>query len=394
MASVFYSFGDKNVFVLENHTQTGGFSEGGVYVGGTAQYTNYNVGTALPVVVPPNSLPRPYSLYVIGEMNITGGTNTQNSALSPSGTLTAYTMVSVGGITGQPLRVDEWLYPKPNLSSWLECTSYGWAVLDVSGTATLTGTVLTLTGTSPSQNIFTLDGDSILGSGTPIDNITQINLNVPAGATVLINVIGDNLSLNNITLQINGGSPTAAQAQKILFNFPTATSLTINSVFYGTILAPSASTTANALSEHYGTLFTNNLSGSLDSKSAIFDGDLPEISNPSSSSSCTYTTTTTTTTTSTTTTTTTTTCTPTPYTQAVNDLIESVALEQTGLAHILNAEGEKLQKAIQIGATPDQLIKINSSVEGMTNSIARLEMILQAKLNAVQCEICRCNKNK
>lgn len=32
--------------------------------------------------------------------------------------------------------------------------------------------------------------------------------------------------------------------------------------------------------------------------------------------------------------------------QAITDMIESVALQQTALAHILNAEGEKLQRAI------------------------------------------------
>ena len=32
--------------------------------------------------------------------------------------------------------------------------------------------------------------------------------------------------------------------------------------------------------------------------------------------------------------------------QAVTDLIESIALEETALSHILNAEGEKMQKVI------------------------------------------------
>lgn len=32
--------------------------------------------------------------------------------------------------------------------------------------------------------------------------------------------------------------------------------------------------------------------------------------------------------------------------QAITDLLESIALEETAMSHILNAEGEKLQKAI------------------------------------------------
>ena len=34
--------------------------------------------------------------------------------------------------------------------------------------------------------------------------------------------------------------------------------------------------------------------------------------------------------------------------QAITDIIESVALEQTALSHILNAEGEKIQKVVSI----------------------------------------------
>ncbi|MEG1495354.1 MAG: hypothetical protein RSB99_00025 [Bacilli bacterium] len=66
--------------------------------------------------------------------------------------------------------------------------------------------------------------------------------------------------------------------------------------------------------------------------------------------------------------------------QAITDIIESVALEQTGLSHILNAEGEKIQKALVLAATSGDLLLVNKSVQSMVNAITRLETVLQGKL--------------
>lgn len=67
--------------------------------------------------------------------------------------------------------------------------------------------------------------------------------------------------------------------------------------------------------------------------------------------------------------------------QAINDIIESVALEETALSHILNAEGEKLQKIIASAADPAVMLAANASVESMVKAVLRLEMILQSKLD-------------
>lgn len=66
--------------------------------------------------------------------------------------------------------------------------------------------------------------------------------------------------------------------------------------------------------------------------------------------------------------------------QAITDIIESVALEQTGLSHILNAEGEKIQKALVLAANSGDLLLVNKSVQSMVNAITRLETVLQGKL--------------
>ena len=67
--------------------------------------------------------------------------------------------------------------------------------------------------------------------------------------------------------------------------------------------------------------------------------------------------------------------------QAITDLITSVALEQTALSHILNAEGEKIQKVVNADSpTTEEMLSVNTSVESMVESITRLEIVLQEKL--------------
>ena len=78
--------------------------------------------------------------------------------------------------------------------------------------------------------------------------------------------------------------------------------------------------------------------------------------------------------------------------QAVTDIIQSVALEQTALSHILNAEGEKIQMMLAIEADADKLLETNKSVESMVKSITNLEMVLQSKLSLFG--DCLCNPSE
>lgn len=74
--------------------------------------------------------------------------------------------------------------------------------------------------------------------------------------------------------------------------------------------------------------------------------------------------------------------------QAITDIIASIALEQTALSHILNAEGEKIQFAVANSTTSSELLAVNSSVKKTIDSISRLEMILQGKLEFFENCIC------
>lgn len=70
--------------------------------------------------------------------------------------------------------------------------------------------------------------------------------------------------------------------------------------------------------------------------------------------------------------------------QAITDIITSVALEETALSHILNAEAEKIEKITSMeGVTDEEILLANKSVEQMVNSIASLELVLMQKLETV-----------
>lgn len=77
-----------------------------------------------------------------------------------------------------------------------------------------------------------------------------------------------------------------------------------------------------------------------------------------------------------------------PRIQAITDIIESVSLEETALSHIINAEGEKLQKLISLATTPEEVITANKSVQETIDSISTLELVLRNKLGIFTCFEC------
>jgi len=67
--------------------------------------------------------------------------------------------------------------------------------------------------------------------------------------------------------------------------------------------------------------------------------------------------------------------------QAITDLIQSVALQETALAHIINTEGKKMQKIISMDdVNTEGLMELNNSVTQLVSAITRLEMLFSTKL--------------
>ena len=89
-----------------------------------------------------------------------------------------------------------------------------------------------LYGTSTTTNIFNITQDQFQSSA-------NLDIEVPTGSTVIINVPGTSDTLQS-DIYFQGNTVTDANAGNILFNFPDASSVTINGQMDGAILAPNA----------------------------------------------------------------------------------------------------------------------------------------------------------
>ncbi|WP_232223943.1 hypothetical protein [Anoxybacteroides tepidamans] len=78
--------------------------------------------------------------------------------------------------------------------------------------------------------------------------------------------------------------------------------------------------------------------------------------------------------------------------ETIHLLLSSIALEEIGLSHILNAEGEKLQHFLK--TCPDDLhdyLQINESINQILRTIVKSQILLQFKLENVislDCDAC------
>lgn len=69
--------------------------------------------------------------------------------------------------------------------------------------------------------------------------------------------------------------------------------------------------------------------------------------------------------------------------QAITDVITSIALGETAIQGILDAEGAKIQKAVALGLTTAELLEVNASVQSMVEALTNLERVLVGKLTLV-----------
>lgn len=77
-------------------------------------------------------------------------------------------------------------------------------------------------------------------------------------------------------------------------------------------------------------------------------------------------------------------------TDVVNLLLASIAFEELGLAHVINAEGEKIQAALGTLSVPgltapsfNSLLSLNQEVNRTLQTALKTQMLLQFKLEDV-----------
>lgn len=127
---------------------------------------------------------------------------------------------------------------------------------------------LVLSGTSAFVNVFNITPAQLASVNNPLDIV------VPAGSTVIINVSGTSDSLGS-AIYINGTQPseTSNAGADILFNFADATSVTLNGQLTASMLAPLAAVSGNSSID--GTIIAAQISDNGEVHNAEFTGSLP-----------------------------------------------------------------------------------------------------------------------
>ena len=322
-----------------------------------------------------------------------------NTVIGPDSVIVNYTMGNPNGalVSGSPIDFLE-------AERYLTCASGFWGALPASTSGEVVFGQLNPQGADETLNVFTFDSTNIYGTGQALNQLNGINIIAPLSSTILINVTSPAIQFGSYQIFRNGITATRTNARRILWNFPDAlTWSNSTTAIYGSVLAPFADA-STTFSQINGNIVFSSFIGNAESHNELFEGELPEPtvcllststtttdstttnstttdSTTTASTTTDSTTTASTTTDSTTTATTTAVPTPNPRSQAISNLVASVALQQAALSHILNAEGEKLQRVIGDDfSTPEALLATNKSVESMVKAVTNLEVTLIQKL--------------
>jgi choice-of-anchor A domain-containing protein len=244
---------DFNLFMFGDVERTSGDVFGRAAVGGDAQFTDFWISRTHPSDPSGN-------LIVGGNLTLNRvsiGSDKQGSAIvGGSWSITDSGNPSI--IQGQPI---DFAAEKAYLTQYAKF----WAGLPATGITTIVSGNVTLTGSNPLLNIFTLPG-SDLGK-------IRLDIQVPKGSTVLVNLSGEHARMYELGYGTNSIDP-----HFILYNFYEASILDLRNIgVEGSILAPYAQ-----INFESGNVEGNLIGLSLRSYKGEehdypFEGDLPSV---------------------------------------------------------------------------------------------------------------------
>ncbi|MDP6600927.1 MAG: choice-of-anchor A family protein [Phycisphaerales bacterium] len=240
------------IFVTGNHQANNTDCTGRVAVGGPATYNNMGIGSGLS-----NSNGDRDDLIVAGTLQWNNGQNF-NGNTQCSGSVN---MNGVGTPNGDVSDVVAINFEAADQE--LRALSDALADVSPNGNVTNQNGILNMTGSDPDLNVFKVRRSQL----HPLWGMT---ITVPEGSSVLVNVRGQSMQLNNFQPTLQGCTP-----DKVLFNLSRCNSLQMNSIGWkGTVLAPKANIQFNN-GQIDGSLIASTVQGNGESHHLPFTGDLP-----------------------------------------------------------------------------------------------------------------------
>ncbi|MBV2155412.1 SpaA isopeptide-forming pilin-related protein [Kitasatospora sp. SUK 42] len=217
----------------------------------------------------------------------------RGQTLLADGGVVRYAGTASGNITGTTIQDAQAVAAYRPLRSELQSASECYAGIGVprpaTGTAVNQGyqTLFTGDGTSALQ-VFNVDFD-IAGTTGGAQGIAFAN--IPANATILVNLVGGARTINTYSGSLEDTDPWNQLRERLLWNFPTASTVTLtgSGQFQGSVLVgnPASTATMNlpGLNGRFfttGSLLHNSGSGMTGTEfhAYPFDGDLPDCGNP------------------------------------------------------------------------------------------------------------------
>ncbi|MCX4685334.1 choice-of-anchor A family protein [Kitasatospora purpeofusca] len=217
-----------------------------------------------------------------GNSLLIGGSDSKSEAfgnLRYAGTLTGTVSIDP---TGQAIKDPDAAAPYRSVLTQIEEVSACVAKATATGTVVVTSSEATFTGDGTSaKQVFNVPGNLAAPNGGQIGLVFD---NIPAGATVVVNMLSDSPVINTYTGTGLAGDPTTELRSRLMWNFPTSTTAQIlgSAQFQGSVMAgnPAGTTTISMPGMNGRVYLAGNLvqtgSGGYEIHSYPFDGDLPD----------------------------------------------------------------------------------------------------------------------